>query len=184
MAAAMLLLHIITGSLGLLSGILVVILKKGNALHIRLGMVFLLTMSLSAMSALYLSLVGKNVFLFMVGIFTLYLLSSGYRAQMAVRPPVPVKLADVLPAWTMLVFAALLTGYGLFALFSKGHFLGWVCLAFALIGGLLAREDLYFYHRKHIYRRKNVQMHLSRMTGAVIASFTAFLVVNNTFYPA
>ena len=71
--------HVILGFIGLIAGIFVLFLKKGNQLHKKTGSVFLYAMLLSVFTALLLSYFRSNVFLFTIGIFTLYLISTGSR---------------------------------------------------------------------------------------------------------
>jgi uncharacterized membrane protein len=72
-------LHIISGSLGLLLGTIIMLRKKGDRIHKLTGKIFTLAMVSTGLSALYLSFVHPNLFLFIVGIFTIYLSISGYR---------------------------------------------------------------------------------------------------------
>ena len=71
--------QVILGFIGLIAGIFVLFLKKGNQLHKKTGSVFLYAMLLSVFTALLLSYFRSNVFLFTIGIFTLYLIGTGSR---------------------------------------------------------------------------------------------------------
>ena len=71
--------QVILGFIGLIAGIFVLFLKKGNQLHKKTGSVFLYAMLLSVFTALLLSNFRSNVFLFTIGIFTLYLIGTGSR---------------------------------------------------------------------------------------------------------
>tara|TARA_R110000868_G_scaffold216817_2_gene466973 strand:+ start:199 stop:429 length:231 start_codon:yes stop_codon:yes gene_type:complete len=66
-------LHIIFGTTGLLLGTTVLLRKKGDRLHKNLGKIFTTAMVGTGLAAFYLSYVHPNLFLFTIGIFTIYL---------------------------------------------------------------------------------------------------------------
>ena len=74
-----LLLHIVCGSTGLLLGTFILSRKKGDRLHKNLGKTFTVAMVGTGLAAFYLSYVHPNLFLFIVGVFTICLSVSGYR---------------------------------------------------------------------------------------------------------
>ena len=74
-----LILHIITGAIGLLLGSFILIRKKGDKVHKKLGRIFAIAMIINGLSAFVLSYIHPNIFLFIVGVFSIYLVSSGYR---------------------------------------------------------------------------------------------------------
>ena len=75
----LLMLHIIGGGVGLLSGTINIIRKKGDKKHKLTGKFFMYGMLLSGLSALVLSVMHPNYFLFIVGVFTLYMVGTGER---------------------------------------------------------------------------------------------------------
>ena len=75
----LLIIHIAGGSIGLLTGLFNIIQKKGDKSHKILGIVFYFSMLMAGYSSLVLSCLHPNYFLFMVGLFTLYMVSSGQR---------------------------------------------------------------------------------------------------------
>lgn len=119
----------------------------------------------------------------MVGIFTLYLLHSGFRVSRFKRADIKATFYDRVLTYGMLIFGVFLVIYGSYLLLLQGQPLGIASIVFGLIGLSLAVQDLKFYNQEKRERKAWLLNHLSRMTGAVIASFTAFLVVNNTFLP-
>ena len=74
-----LVLHITGGAVGLLSGTINIIRKKGDKKHKLVGKFFLYGMLLAGFSALVLSVLHPNYFLFIVGVFTLYMTGTGER---------------------------------------------------------------------------------------------------------
>jgi uncharacterized membrane protein len=173
-------LHIITGALGLLAGTITMILRKGDARHRKTGLVFLYAMALSSLFALSLAVSRTNYFLFVVGIFTLYLILSGQAALHLQRRG--VNGYDWLLSIGMLVFGALFVGFGGYILL-QGQFFGSVLLVFGGIGTVLAFRDVQFYQGKIQDKKYLLKSHIGKMVGGNIAAFTAFLVVNNTILP-
>src|SRR3954468_12500544 len=74
-----LILHIIGGGTALIGGTVNTIRKKGDRIHKLTGKCFLYGMLTSATCALVLSILHPNYFLFIVGIFTIYMTGTGVR---------------------------------------------------------------------------------------------------------
>lgn len=177
-------LHILFGTTGLLLGTFILIQKKGDSVHKNLGKIFVLSMVMTGLCAFYLSYVHPNLFLFIVGVFTIYLSVSGYRmihlkkVHLGQKPKVTDTILSVLMAVSSLVFLYIACRYAV----AKQIFTV-VFLLFGLISFRLLWVDYKAYTGKvndPLYGLKN---HIGRMTGAYIAAFTAFLVVNNTLLP-
>ena len=75
-----LVLHILGGSIGLITGTINIARRKGDRIHKKTGKVFLFSMLTTGFSALILSVLHPNFFLFIVGVFTLYLTATGKRS--------------------------------------------------------------------------------------------------------
>jgi hypothetical protein len=171
----LLFLHIVGGSIGLLCGILVFILKKGTQSHGNLGKLFIFGMLLAGVTAQVMALIHPNTFLFMVGVFTIYLVGTGARAIFT-KSSRSVHSID-----RFLQFGMVLAGLGLIYLgtagLMDGNNFGIVYIVFGGIGLLMTLQDIRNaskHHDKKAYLRK----HLQRLGGGFIASMTAFLVVN------
>lgn len=79
-ANVLLVLHIIAGSTALICGLLAIISAKGGVLHRRSGRVFFWSMVAVSLSALFIASIHSNVFLFQIGLFSLYMVHGGSRA--------------------------------------------------------------------------------------------------------
>ena len=64
----LLMLHIIGGSVSLLLGSYIMLVKKGNTQHKLLGNLFFYTMLIAALVALPMSYLHPNYFLFVIGL--------------------------------------------------------------------------------------------------------------------
>jgi len=182
--SAFLILHIIGGAVGLISGTLNLVMKKGGKIHKLIGQFFFYGMLLAGLSALILSLIKSNHFLFIVGVFTLYMVITGKRY-------IYLKMlgAGQKPGWidwmisaSMLLAAVVFLVWGVLLLFNERNF-GIVLFVFGFISLGFVRRDLINYTGKMTEKNYWLLMHLQRMMGAYIASTTAFLVVNAKYLP-
>ena len=72
--------HILFGSIGLLSGSYNLLRKKGGSIHVKVGKLFVVSMLITGSTALLMALLKPNMFLFIVGVFTIF--SGGNRATL------------------------------------------------------------------------------------------------------
>ena len=171
-----LILHIAGGFTGLLVGSFILFRKKGDQLHKNTGRLFYWGMVVAGASSLILSILHPNSFLFMIGLFTLYMTLTGVRYNHH-RLTLPNQLAT--PDRLLLVMmgggSLFLIIIGLFKLFHGDTF-GIALLFFSLAGIQFIRQDLANF--KNPSAVKFLQGHIARMTGSYISALTAFLVVN------
>lgn len=178
-------LHILSGFTGLLLGTILLIRKKGDIIHKKLGKVFTLAMVSTGLCAFYLSYVHPNLFLFIVGVFTIYLSISGYRmihlkkAHLGQKP----KIGDTILTILMLISSIIFFYIGIKYVLAKQLF-GIVYFLFGFTSLRLCAVEYKAYTGKITDKLYGLKNHIGRMTGAYIAAFTAFLVINNTFLPA
>ena len=74
-------LHIVGGTIGLICGTIAAAVIKGKKAHLLNGKLFSIAMITASISALIISNLPdhKNIFLFAVGGFTFYMVTTGYR---------------------------------------------------------------------------------------------------------
>jgi len=179
-----LIMHIIAGAIGLLTGIFNVVRIKGDKQHVLVGKVFFYAMLTASFSALVLSVLHPNYFLFMVGVFTAYMVGTGRRyiyLKMLNNNEQP-KPIDRIITYTMMVAGVLFIGIGVFSLVQSNMF-GIVFITFGFLGLRFVGQDLKNYRGHSQIRNYWLIAHLQRMTGGFIAALTAFLVVNSKFLP-
>ncbi len=171
--------HIIGGTLGLLAGTYIAIAKKGDKQHKLVGKIFAFSMLGAGFCSFVLATMHRNDFLFVVGIFTIYMVATGWRYLYLKDIPngqKPLRI-DWLIIGFMAVGALVFTYMGVRLALEKAPF----CLVFAFFAYTsvdFVIKDVKTY-RGHI-KTKNYWLtaHLQRMMGAYIASLTAFAVVN------
>lgn len=171
----LILVHALLGGIALLSGTVVLMLKKGTLLHKRLGNVFFYTLLISSIISLIVSVAEghENAFLFSIGLFTLYLLGSGKRAVKQLKGE-KQDILDAGMAFSMIIIGLAMI-VGPYLLLGK---INVVLAVFGAIGVLNAALDLRLQRKPYDYQ-KSLTKHLSKMIGGYIAAFTAFIVVNN-----
>lgn len=168
-------LHAGLGGLSLAGGLAALLATKGSRPHRLGGKVFfwsLLPSSLIAMSVAILP--GYvNPILLLIGMFTIYMLLSGYRSLTFYRRGKP-NTADY-----ALTLAMLLAGAGMMAIgvFVYPKYLI-VMLVFGAIGIFLSIQDWLLFRKKSVPRNEWLQRHLTMMSGGLIAAVSAFIVVN------
>lgn len=180
-----LVLHIIAGSIGLILGTFVLIRKKGDKVHKRLGKIFSYAMVTTGFSAFALSYLNPNVFLFIVGVFTIYLTISGNRMlflKNILKGQKP-QLIDYSITFFMLLASVAFLYLGILNVVKANNF-GVVLILFGATSLVLCYKDYVIYANKITDKLFWLKNHIGRMTGAYIAAFTAFLVVNNTMLPS
>ena len=166
--------HAFFGGIGLLAGFASVIFQKGSRNHKFSGKIFSASMVLSAALALVICFIPKhqNPFLFLIGVFTIYLVLSGNRILLFKKKK-SAAFKDKLLSGTLLFSAILMVILGVFYVLKQDS-VGVLYLFFGLLALFLAWRDFKFY--KKIDKSKILNLHIGKMTGAFAASITAFLV--------
>lgn len=173
-------LHAVGGFISLVSGTVSVIARKGNTWHKKSGMIFFYGMMVAGISGIIAAVLPEhhNPFLFVVGLFSVYLVLSGYRALRFKRVRATSELLwDKVISWSMLVIGTGMIIYGLLAAFS-GAVMGWVLVVFGSIGIFNGVIDIRAMRDLKTLRKKHLRLHISKISGAYIAAFTAFFVTN------
>lgn len=173
--------HIGGGGAALLLGGYVMVARKGDRCHRAMGNAYYYALLLASLVAIGMTVLHPNTFLCIIGVFTCYMLLSG-RRYLRIRTPADVRPADRLLSLAMLVAALGFIGLGAYNLW-RGHSFGMVMLAFGAIGLLFVNQDHRNFSAMSGRTNFGLTTHIQRMTGSYIASFTAFLVVNNTILP-
>ena len=181
---SLLVLHIAAGSIALLTAALALATAKGGANHVRVGRVYAISMTVIFLTAVPLAMLGTDMFLLLIAVFSFYLVFAGWRfARNRRGHPRPVD-------WAAVVIMGL-TGLGMW---GYGAVLGtqgdsqWVTMVvFGTLAGALALADGQFYRLMTGGRSRagkmRIQRHLSNMLAGTIATVTAVLVVNVDFNP-
>ena len=176
----LLFLHIAAGSLSLLTGGLNMILPKGGKRHQKIGRLFVTGMMLTGGSALFMAQIKPNPFLFIIGIFTIYLVGTADRyIKSSKNKPL---LIDWVYTLGMFVFGSIFIIWGVITL-AKTNAMGAVMLVFGSIGLYSVYQDFNHYKGEVAQRNYRLFTHIGRMVGGFTATVTAVLVVNAQYIP-
>ncbi|WP_036194690.1 DUF2306 domain-containing protein [Maribacter antarcticus] len=172
--------HASFGAMALFFGSMALMVKKGSRWHKRCGSIFYYSMLASALISLVVAVLPGhyNPFLFSIGIFTVYLLLSGYRALSFREKVLSLKLDKAISLTVIGVGAAMVLGPIVF-----GGIVNIVLFVFGAAAAVFGIRDLKMFKKPQTLKGQWLKIHLGKMTGAYIASVSAFLVVND-FLPS
>ena len=71
--------HILAGTIALLSAIMAILSEKGKKLHALSGRTYFWSMVVIFLTATAMSIITNNIFLFLIGFFSFYLAFAGIR---------------------------------------------------------------------------------------------------------
>ncbi len=167
----LLVVHVLSGVVALGAAVFATASRKGALFHRRVGSVFFWAMLGVGVTAIPVTFVRPNPFLFFIALFSFYMAFAGYRRGRKRHSDTAI---DVVGAWLMVVFALVMIGYGAFMIIS-GHPLGWALASFGGLGATFGVEDVLRSRRSDPHFEK-VKVHVARMLGGTIATITAVLV--------
>lgn len=163
------LIHIVSGGVALITGLIAVIAVKGSSTHIVSGRVFFTAMIAVAASALCIAIPGKSYYLQMIAVFAFYQSYNGFRA---IRNK---ELKATIPDW---IIQALSVINAILMISSMNITL----IVFGIISLLLTVSMVrtFFKTSKNMPLKPYtyLSIHIGNMIGAFISTVTAFLVVN------
>lgn len=171
--------HAFFGGIALLSGLASVLFVKGSPKHKKAGKVFSYGMVISSLISLPICWLPnhENNFLFLIGIFTIYLVISGNRILLFKKKK-EANFTDKFVSAVMFIASGLMLFFGTYFLINKNSG-GILYLFFGLTAFTISIKDFKFYNS--IDKTKILPFHIGKMSGAYIASITAFLVAGLRF---
>lgn len=166
--------HAFFGGIGLLAGFASIIFQKGSLIHKKAGKVFSVSMIVSSGISLPICWLPKheNPFLFLIGIFTIYLVLSGNRILLF-KTKRQANYTDKLISGTLLIGAIVQLILGIYYMLNQ-QYGGVLFLFFGTLALSLAIRDFKFFNS--LDKSKIMNFHIGKMSGAFAASITAFLV--------
>ena len=167
--------HILAGSVALVSAALALSTEKGKKFHVLIGKAYFWSMVIIFLTAIPMSIITGNVFLFLIAIFSFYLAFSGMRFAKN-RTGVPTRV-DLIAVNFML-----LSGIGMwilaiiFFIDNESQFI--TLTVFGFLALFLGYGDFQTFKDQTAIGKERIAKHLTNMMGATIAVVTAVLVVN------
>lgn len=180
--------HIVAGFVALLMGLVTMATQKGSARHITTGRIYFYAMFAVFLTStlMFAFKPQKLLFLFLIGIFSFYNTLSGVRLLYYKNSQVKSRRLE----WVIcsFVFCSGLTmvALGCYQLILQNTDQAILYLVFGVISALMAGSDLSFLAQQDKGENQpgaQLIKHVSRMGGSYIATFTAFVVVNNFLLP-
>jgi hypothetical protein len=188
-AAALLILglgmHILGGTIGILSGYAAVSVKKGGDFHRSAGLAFVLGMLVMTTAALALSIPLHERSNTAAAFLAAYLVVTGWLA--VIRPPGTIGTAEKVAFAVVLAVAAAMLGWAAMAWGSPKHALdgfSWILyFVFGLIAAALALTDLSVIRRGGLSANERIRRHLWRMCFAFFFAAASFFLGQQKIMP-
>ena len=176
---ALLVIHIAAGSVALLTAAIALATPKGERWHVLAGRVYAVGMTLVFVTAVPLAILGGSIFLFLIALFSFYLVFAGWRfARNRRRQAHPMDWAAVI-----ILGMTGLAMWGYAVVIGLQGSSQWVTLlAFGGIAVALGIADARF-HWTQPGGVRRVARHLTNMMAGTIATITAVAVVNVDMEP-
>jgi hypothetical protein len=175
-----LVLHIICGGAGLITGTIAMAAKKSGKAHRFAGKIFFYAMAGIFVTSVYMSIAHNNLFLLLVGFFSFYLAATGYRIlylkTLHLKKLQP-KLLDYVIAGTGLLAGIALLILSVLLLIKINMF-GIVTLSFGCLSLWFGYSDFIKFKYPPADKKHWINNHAMRMAGGYTATITAFVVVN------
>jgi len=172
--------HILAGTVALLSAALAVSSEKGKRIHILSGRTYFWCMVGIFLTAIPMSIINSNIFLFLIAIFSFYLAFAGMRFAKNRKG-----IATTID-W-IAVSLMTLSGLGMWALaiiyFINDNSQYITLLVFGFIALALGYGDYRSHKNKTAIGKERIAKHLTNMMAGTIAVITAVLVVNVNIEP-
>ena len=172
--------HILAGIIALSCTVISVSSEKGKKIHILSGRTYFWCMVVIFLTAIPMSIISSNVFLFLIAIFSFYLAFAGMRFARNRKG-----VATILD-W-IAVCLMIFSGLGMWILavifFLNSNTQYIVLLVFGFLAIALGYADFRTYKNNSATGKERISRHLTNMMGGTIAVITAVLVVNPPFEP-
>ena len=172
--------HILAGIVSLLSAALAVSSAKGTKPHVLSGRTYFWGMAIIFSTAIPMSIISGNIFLFLIAIFSFYLAFAGMRFARN-RKGVATILDWI--AIGLMIFS----GIGMWilaAIYLLNSNTQYIVLSvFGFLAIALGYADFRSYKNNSATGKERISRHLTNMMGGTIAVITAVLVVNPPFEP-
>ncbi len=172
--------HILAGTIALLCAALAVSSEKGKKLHVFSGRTYFWCMVAIFLTAIPMSIITSDIFLFLIAIFSFYLAFAGMRFARN-RKGVATTLD-----W-ITVSLMILSGVGMWILaanyFTNNDSQYIPLLVFGFLAIALGYADFKSHKNKTAIGKERLSRHLTNMMGGTIAVITAVLVVNVDLKP-
>lgn len=172
--------HILAGTIALFCAGLALLSEKGKKIHVTSGRIYFWSMAGIFLTAIPMSIISSNTFLFLIAIFSFYLAFAGMRFAKNRKG-----IATTID-W-IAVSLMILSGLGMWALaitYLINNNSQYITLfVFGFIALALGYLDYKSHKNKTATGKERIAKHLTNMMAGTIAVVTAVLVVNINIEP-
>ena len=176
----LLFIHIVAGTVSLLAAAFAVISAKGKKVHIQAGRTYFWGMFLIFITAIPMSIVSGDFFLFLVAIFSFYLAYAGMRfaknrigiANLFDWVAVGLMILSGMVMWCLAI---------MYFINNNSHYI--TLTIFGITAISLGYTDFRSYRNKTAIGKQRIARHLTNMLAGTIAVITAVLVTNVNIEP-
>ena len=172
--------HILAGTIALFCAGLALLSEKGKKIHVTSGRIYFWSMAGIFLTAIPMSIISSNIFLFLIAIFSFYLAFAGMRFAKNRKG-----IATTID-W-IAVSLMILSGLGMWALaityFINNNSQYITLFVFGFIALALGYLDYKSHKNKTATGKERIAKHLTNMMAGTIAVVTAVLVVNINIEP-
>ena len=176
----LLVIHVLAGTVALLCSAIAVSSQKGKKLHVLSGRTYFWCMVGIFLTAIPMSIINSNIFLFLIAIFSFYLAFAGMRFAKN-RKGIATTIDYIA------VSLIILSGLGMWVLaviyFINENSQYITLLVFGFIALALGCADYISHKNKAAIGKERIAKHLTNMMAGTIAVITAVLVVNVNIEP-
>ncbi len=173
--------HVLFGAIAVLGMLIALATRKGGRWHKCGGKTYALGMAVALSLSTLVAVLTSNLFLLSIGIFSAYLVYTGWR--LAVAKDGARSVIDKVASNTLMAVGLLMIAYSAYLFFSIGDSLAIALAVFGVLAIAAAYTD-YKSGDQWPSGKERIVQHLGRMGGASIATVTAVLVVNVQTDPA
>ncbi len=179
----LLIIHVICGFTALITGAFAMLLNKNIKKHKLFGKTYYWSMIGVFLTVVPMYFIKGNaiLFLFLVGIFSTYLAVAGRRYLTLNNRAKNLRSSDYIVVGFVFITALSMIVFGIYDMLITQNGTGIIVMVFGTILLSNTVQDIRFLRK--VYQgvkglRKPLYNHISRMGGAYIATFTAFMVNN------
>ena len=176
----LLVIHVLAGTIALLCSAIAVSSEKGKKFHVLSGRTYFWCMVGIFLTAIPMSIINSNIFLFLIAIFSFYLAFAGMRFAKN-RKGIATTIDYIA------VSLIILSGLGMWVLaviyFINENSQYITLLVFGFIALALGCGDYISHKNKAAIGKERIAKHLTNMMAGTIAVITAVLVVNVNIEP-
>ncbi len=172
--------HILAGSVALICAALAVSSEKGKKLHVLAGRTYFGSMVVIFLTAIPMSIINDNVFLFLMAIFAFYLAFAGLRFARN-RTGIATTVDWIVVGLMIISSVGMWILAAVYFMNDNSNYI--VPLVFGFIAISMSYGDFKAYKNKTATGKERIGRHLASMMAGTIAVTTAVLVVNVNVEP-